>query len=85
MNEVNNHDALIKQIDELMEYATEVSGTLVSIMKDCRAELLRKYVPMTDDERNEMMARWYENHDLPSISQYIESEVIRRAGLEVQE
>lgn len=44
-----------------------------------------RYVPMTDAERNEMMARWYENHELPSISQYIEAEVIRRAGLEVQE
>ena len=44
----------------------------------------KPYVPMTDDERNEMMAVWHENADLPPMIQYIEATVIKRAGLEIK-
>ena len=81
------NEELIKRIDAWL--AGTGDEIAMPILRDCRAALLQsapvRYVPMADAERNEMMARWYENHELPSISQYIESEVIRRAGLEVKE
>ena len=91
MSEVNNHDALIKQIDELMEYATEVSGTLASIMKDCRAAMSQsepvRYVPMTQDELamaadpQQHMQRYMSRFPHLSISaaRYVEKAVILRA------
>lgn len=51
-------DALIKRIDEcLMIYSLPAmhDKPVAKVLRDCRAALTKKYVPMTDDERNEMI------------------------------
>lgn len=79
-----NHDALIKRIDE---YLQTTAGALAArdILKDCRAALSRKYVPMDKDE---LLAAWdkTEGNDwLHESLGIFEAEIILRAGLEVQE
>lgn len=56
MNE--KHDALIKRIDECLTiYSLPAmhDKPVAKVLRDCRAALTKKYVPMTDDERNEMI------------------------------
>lgn len=79
---------LIKRIDERIAYWSEglpSTGPTVELLKDCRAALTKKYVPMTDDEWEKLYAE-YEAicFDKSPSPRYIEAEVIRRAGLEIQ-
>ena len=76
------NEELIKRIDE---YLHTTAGALAArdILRDCRAALTKKYVPMTDDE----LVRIYRKHGEGSMHglRGLQSEIIRRAGLEVQE
>ena len=77
------NNELLKRIDA----ALYDDANPYQALRDCRAEIERlskPYVPMTDVERNEMMAVWHENADLPPMIQYIEATVIKRAGLEIK-
>ena len=85
-DELIKREALIRRIDEhLVGFSLPCmeSTDMAMLLKDCRAALLMKYVPMSDDE---LGALW-ENDKNPSIVgalANIEAEVIRRAGLEVE-
>ena len=88
-NAVSNANNLLKRIDESFFFVVDADGQqqLNKLLEDCRAEIERlskPYVPMTDVERNEMMAVWHENADLPPMIQYIEATVIKRAGLRIK-
>lgn len=84
------NEELIKRIDDKLSvicpYDEEGERTrdfdTWAILYDCRAALTRKYVPMTDAEIWELFLR----HDGDRVASLaaIQSEVIRRAGMEVQ-
>lgn len=45
----------------------------------------KPYVPMTDDEISQMMQDWYnDTSDETSLPRFIETAVIKRAGLEIK-
>lgn len=96
MNEMNHREALIKRIEKALKQVVQLEcdhnialGSLGEVLRDCRAALSRKYVPMTEADFDAVSARW--DGSMPDDSEiycwekHIESEVIRRAGLEVQE
>ena len=89
-----NLEQLIKRIDERFVSLNEVPVRDVRLTREewaqirttvlnCRTALSRKYVPMTDSSFNELKQKWIDgavtfNEMLLSV----ETEVIRRAGLE---
>lgn len=86
------NDELIKRIDEQMKAIKPYDKNgyrsadfdIHALLYDCRAALSRKYVPMTDDE---LHCVWVESGNLNATEtmRMVEAEVIRRAGLEVEE
>ncbi len=85
-DELIKREALINRIDEwqskldLFDYFD--SGEAERLLADCRAALSRKYVPMTDDEIEQLPIYWLLEDQSVSVRR-VEAEVIRRAGLEV--
>lgn len=79
------NDELIKRIDEcLMIYSLPAmhDKPVAKVLRDCRAALTKKYVPMTDDELFDI----YLKSELTLAGSLLEvqSEFIRRAGLNVE-
>lgn len=76
------NEELIRRIDERMS-KNPYDYLLFALLAGCRAALTKKYVPMTEDELSEVYFS-AEQDELDGFAA-IQSEVIRRAGLEVQE
>lgn len=83
---------LIERIDARIEYwsiGLPSTSKTIELLADCREALTRKYVPMTDDEIEQILSKRFVDYDraccdLESTARAAEAEVIRRAGLEVQ-
>lgn len=74
------NDELIKRIDMAEPHCDEYMRELLA---NCRAEIERlskPYVPMTDDERNEMMWAWpWDENKTPwALTKHIETTAIKR-------
>lgn len=104
-----NHDVLIKRIGKALKQVVQLEcdhnialGSLGEVLRDCRAALSQsepvRYVPMTDDEWDEISKKWQSDsvecmkngQSIQPFHLYIEAAVIRRAiaqggKLEVQE
>ena len=87
-------EELIKRIDMMMcekvpvdeEAERTQNFDLYILLQDCRAALTKKYVPMTDTRFNELKQKWIDGKvTFDWMLRSVETEVIRRAGLEVQE
>lgn len=78
------NEELIKRIDEELKHEYWDDAT-TKVLQDCRAALSQRvrYVPMTEDELSEVYFS-AEQDELDGFAA-IQSEVIRRAGLEVKE
>lgn len=87
------NNELIARIDEYQRYRNEhwayTPATL--LFDDCKAEIqrleaLREYVPMTDDEFEQLAEVWMSipRTDRQDWCNYVEAEVIKRANLEVK-
>lgn len=85
------NEELIKRIDKLIKIIesgdTLLNGTTWEILYDCRAALTKKYVPMTDGElmQIDISTGMHDPKEAWAYERNIEAEVIRRAGIEVQE
>ena len=82
-------EALIKRIDDVLDWEQNMGhgdGFRANLLRDCRAELTKKYVPMTEDEITESTKVLKSDllHE-PTLRCWkaVEAEVIRRAGLEL--
>ena len=87
MNEGNNREALIKRIDDIL-FDRGYKGRETPVSTDelvaIRTALTKKYVPMTEEELGDF---WEldSSHKIVGALSNLQSEFIRRAGLEVQE
>lgn len=79
-DELIKREALIRRINEWTDEI--LPDDLVELLQDCRAALSRKYVPMTDDEIEQLPIYWLLEDQSVSVRR-VEAEVIRRAGLVV--
>lgn len=89
-DKLNEREALIKRIDDVLDWEQNMgysNGFRANLLRDCRAALSRKYVPMTDDDFEILLKKSevYNQFSGWEWEREIETEVTRRAGLAASE